>query len=393
MQSSCNLCGSSNVVDVLSIESVPVFCNVLFETPTQAKECTKGNLLIQHCSDCDHLFNGAFDPGILDYDMSYDASLDFSPRFQKYAEDLADKIIQDHQLENKTVVEIACGKGRFLHGLSQKAENRYVGYDPSFEQGPGDYDNVEIFASYYKPGEIVGESGEGKVSADFLICRHALEHIEKPTEFLQQTLMASAEKGEALEAYFEVPNSLFMVRDKSVWDFIYEHVSYFSPASLSRVFRDAGMDVLQCYESYEGQFIGLHATNKNQPDSRLAEKGYMDMKSGEYIDELQQHYNAILLRWTEFFKAEDVSAVLWGAGSKGVSFLNSVPGSEKLSAVIDLNPHKHGKFVPGTAHEILHPDCLKQVKPKTVIIMNPIYKEEIEQSLVRLGVSATVLVV
>jgi hypothetical protein len=58
--------------------------------------------------------------------------------------------------------------------------------------------------------------------------------------------------------------------------------------------------------------------------------------------------------------------------------------------VVDINPHKHGKYLAGTGHEIVSPDFLKGYRPHHVIVMNAIYCDEISRDLDSMGVSATV---
>src|SRR3546814_19519297 len=60
-------------------------------------------------------------------------------------------------------------------------------------------------------------------------------------------------------AFFEVPNALFVFDRLSVWDIIYEHVSYFTPNSLSRAFALAGYAVRHLEEAFGGQFLWIEA--------------------------------------------------------------------------------------------------------------------------------------
>ncbi len=53
--------------------------------------------------------------------------------------------------------------------------------------------------------------------------------------------------------------------------------------------------------------------------------------------------------------------------------------------------NKQGKFVPGTGHPVVSPDHLKDYQPDIVIVMNPIYNDEIAQSLKEMGVNATMV--
>ena len=59
--------------------------------------------------------------------------------------------------------------------------------------------------------------------------------------------------------FFEVPNSLYTLRDGGIWDLIYEHRSYFSPLSLARIFWGCGFEPLEIQETYGKQFLTIHA--------------------------------------------------------------------------------------------------------------------------------------
>jgi hypothetical protein len=88
--------------------------------------------------------------------------------------------------------------------------------------------------------------------------------------------------------------------------------------------------------------------------------------------------------------------VVWGAGSKGVTFLNALAGAadtdNAIAAVVDINPRKQGKFVAGTGQPIIPPTALAELRPDFVILMNPNYRQEIAGMLAEVGVEAEILV-
>ncbi len=63
-----------------------------------------------------------------------------------------------------------------------------------------------------------------------------------------------------------------------------------------------------------------------------------------------------------------------------------------LAHAVDLNPRKHGCFIVGAGQEIVAPDSLKKIHPSVVVIMNPIYKDEIAGKLRDLGINAQVMI-
>ncbi len=81
---------------------------------------------------------------------------------------------------------------------------------------------------------------------------------------------------------------------------------------------------------------------------------------------------------------------VWGSGSKAVAFLRATdPASKLIEHVVDINPHRQGHFMPGTGQRILSPSDLRTVAPAAVIVMNPVYREEIAAELTRQGIAAT----
>ena len=84
--------------------------------------------------------------------------------------------------------------------------------------------------------------------------------------------------------------------------------------------------------------------------------------------------------------------VVWGAGSKGVTFLNATGAGEEIAAVVDINPRKQGKYVAGTGQRIVAPAELAALRPDFVIIMNANYRAEIAGMLAEVGVKAEILV-
>ena len=88
-----------------------------------------------------------------------------------------------------------------------------------------------------------------------------------------------------------------------------------------------------------------------------------------------------LARWRKAGK----TVALWGSGSKAVSYLTTLGVTDEVEAVVDINPHKHGKFLASTGHEIVAPEALQRLRPDCVVIMNGIYTDEIRADLDRLG--------
>jgi len=190
--------------------------------------------------------------------------------------------------------------------------------------------------------------------------------------------------------FFEVPNTALILRDLSVWDIIYEHCSYFTFNSLERVFTLCGFDVLALYDCYDGQFLGIEASPGSGQNRRVRWAGDSLKEITREVDSFVANIREQLESWQknlEHFEAAGKRAVLWGAGARGASFLNMLKFKGQIQYIVDINPRKHGKYIPGTGQQIVPPEFLKTYRPDVLILTNAIYKREIQKAVRSLGIS------
>jgi hypothetical protein len=230
------------------------------------------------------------------------------------------------------------------------------------------------------------------VPVDFIYSRHVFEHIHRPVEFLNILKKTIGSRSEAV-VFFEVPNAANIFESLYFWDIIYEHCSYFSAASLERAFTVCGFKVLQVQKYYQDQFLGIEA--RLGPSSNGA-GGAPHPDLPAYASSLAAfggHFEGKVSKWQGILKEIETSrrrAVLWGAGAKGLGFLNMLKIDEGIRYVVDINPRKHGKYMAGTGQQIVPPEFLRDYRPDVIIIMNPIYEEEISRQVSDLGLPAPV---
>ena len=381
----CLACDSSRVTKFLKLAQVPVFCNVLWNSAAEAETAPRGDLDLAICETCGHVANVAFDPELVRYAEGYENSLHHSPRFQRYAEELAADLRARHDLKGGQVVEIACGQGDFLKLVCADEGTRGSGFDPSF-RGEPIADNIEIYGEYF------GVRPWGQ-AADLVCCRHALEHIDTPVPFLASVRAALPGDSRAV-LFFEVPNSLYSLRDGGVWDFIYEHIGYFCGTSMIACFERAGLRVARTWETFDGQFLCLEAHADGEPGGVVAASPVPEPAELTALAEgLSRQLGDLVAHWkVEFSKvrAAGGKVAIWGAGSKGVTFLNLMGNDADLCVPVDINPQKCGLYVAGTGHQVVAPDDLADAGIRLVLVMNPVYRDEIEGMVRKLGISAKV---
>ncbi len=82
---------------------------------------------------------------------------------------------------------------------------------------------------------------------------------------------------------------------------------------------------------------------------------------------------------------------IWGAGAKGVTFLNLLdPECTLVDAAVDINPRKQNRFIAGTGHPIVEPRELRKREVKNVVVMNPNYVAEVTRLMSELGSGAKI---
>lgn len=385
----CSACGVQSADVFMDIPAVPVHCNLLWPSEDAARTAPRGNMRLAFCTRCGHVFNAAFDPALMEYTQSYENSLHFSPRFQAYAEALARRLIDRYGIRNKEVIDIGCGKGDFLAMVCEQGKNTGHGFDPSYipEIMPPERARLmSIVRDFYSPKYT-------STKGDLITCRHVLEHIQFPREFASTVRQSVGNRHDTV-VFFEVPNVMYTLKDLGIWDLIYEHCSYFSTPSLREVFRASGFSVKDQHELYEGQFLGIDMLPVQSQADGVDAKTEQDVaRMMPFVRQFGENYARKVAHWKGRLtdtRAQGERVAVWGGGSKGVTFLNIVNPGSTVGCMVDINPRKQGMFVSGTGHRVVGPEFLRDYRPTIVIIMNPVYLEEIKAQLGTLGVNAEV---
>jgi SAM-dependent methyltransferase len=382
----CPACSESIGAIFFELRDVPVLCNILRASQEDARGVPRSDIRLAHCTTCDLVYNAAFDEQRLTYSSQYENALHFSPYFKGHVRQLAQRLIDRYQLNGRTVLEVGCGDGQFLSLLCEMGVGRGIGYDPSYD--PKRSRRLQHRAVTIHPAEDIGAIGE--IDADLICCRHVLEHIARPQEFLAKVRGAVRSSRQPV-FYFEVPSGLHVFKRLGIWDVIYEHVLYFSPESLANLFTMSGFDVLHHAESYGEQFIEIEAVCASDRSDAMI---HCHPEMAALADAYRASFDGTMDHWTKELVADHRAGrrvALWGAGSKGVMFLNLLDRDlSSVACVVDVNARKHGRFIAGTGHSIISPAKLTDFSPDRVIVMNPIYSDEIRAELDRLGIAAQV---
>ena len=368
------------------VKGVPVHSCLMLEDRQTACNYPRRDLSLGFCRVCGFISNVAFDPEVHQYSQDYEDQQSFSPRFRRFQSELVARLIDKFGVRNKHVVEIGCGKGDFLVELCITGANRGVGVDPSATPDRLSSEasqRVRLIADFYS-------QAYADLPCDFLCCRHTLEHIQDTKKFVGLVRDVVGDRPETL-VFFEVPDVSRVLREHAFWDIYYEHCSYFTLGSLSRVFRANRFDVVDLAKDYDDQYLIIVARPTDDlSHSSLAPEndlGRVAHEVAEFSERVQRRIDG----WRDRLRSlreQGKRAAVWGSGSKCVSFLSTVGAGEEVEAVVDINPHRHGKYLPGSGRRVVGPEHLRNHRPDEVFVMNPIYLDEISEQLADLGVSA-----
>lgn len=375
----CLACGREELVAFYEVNGVPAQTCVLLDERAEARDYPMGSILLAYCEGCGFIQNVRFSPDSVDYSKPTEESQAFSGRFNEFAESLADDLVERLDLAGRSVLEIGCGKGDFLRLLVERGVGPALGIDPGFlpnrdEFGP----DVEFRKDWYGAGDT-------NLTADFIATRHLMEHVPNVAEFFGWLVESAKGTGGAV-VFTEVPDTARVLREGAFWDVYHEHCSYFTPGSLARAIRHAGMSVTRLGYGFDGQYL-LAESTPGQGGGLFAEEESPE-EVGKMVESFAAEAETAIRRWQDVIaeaRSSGESVAIWGGGSKAVAFLASL-GVQDVT-VVDINPHKQGKWLPGIGVEVSAPQLLEEIRPGLVIAMNPIYTGEIRRDLDDMGLS------
>jgi 2-polyprenyl-3-methyl-5-hydroxy-6-metoxy-1,4-benzoquinol methylase len=246
-----------------------------------------------------------------------------------------------------SILEVGSNDGGFLTALKDAGYGSALGVEPAQDaREAADRIGVSTIGEYFEvalANHLVAQHG----AFDLLVARQVLEHIEPLDEF-SAAMAASLKLGSLV--LVEVPNFDFALeaRDYSaIWE---EHVNCFTIDTLARCLASAGVRVLHSETALFsgeilivlGEYVGVGQVptdDDHMPASLHAGAAYA------------ADWPATRARLTEYLaeQAADCGAVaVYGGGCRACSLINYAGIAPHIRLVVDDQPEKQGRFMPGS---------------------------------------------
>jgi len=363
----CPVCLSNNVEVIWQFNHIVPGSNFLYSEKNKALEITLGNIALTYCHNCGFLYNSSFSEELCDYNSGeYNNDQTESKYFNQYLDDLVDELSKKYKLNNKRIIEIGCGNGKFINKFMDCV---CLGIDPALSKSYFSKDNSFILKKGYA-------STNDLYNKDFLLCRHTLEHIASPRDFIDEIFVNC----KIPNLYFEIPRFGYLFENDAYNALTYEHCSWYSTKSIEIMFKDHGYS----YNSVNKERFDTEYLSFELSKHRNSMLGQIDIQPKEvllFCEKYSSYYRTLNQKIYEFFHLGKTVTV-WGVAGKGVSLLTNINNSEHIPYAIDINPRKSGMYVPKCGVQIYTPNALlnsDQLLPDVVILTNRLYKNEIEK--------------
>lgn len=358
----CPVCSSENIKEFFNKQNVPTNQNYLYNSKLEARTAIKGDLKLCFCEDCEFIFNAKFIDSKVLYEDNYNNTQDASSIFKKYKFEIINKLVKKYDLREKVFLEIGCGKGAFLKELISFSGGIGYGYDTSYEGEKSYFKGNLIFENKYYDDTCVD------LKPDMVILRHVIEHVSEPNKLIK-IVNSALQNSKTGYLYIETPCVEWILKNGITYDFFYEHCSYFSKSSLKKLLDINGYDIVEMEHTFSDQYIYVVAKIKDRKNISLLDSYIEKIKIKETL-------------WNELINKYSGKIAIWGAGAKGVTFLNNYDkGANHVNYVIDINTDKKNKCIPITGHDIVSPSDITKDDIEIIIIMNWNYVEEIKSIL------------
>ena len=291
------------------------------------------------------------------------------------------------------VVEIACNDGYLLQHFPPLGVTNILGVEPtantaSVAAAKGIPVAVEFFGVAFAE-KIKAEKGE----ADLILGNNVLAHVPDLNDFVGGAKLLLKRGGTIT---FEFPHLQNLIEQNQFDTIYHEHFCYFSAIAIDAVAKRHGLVFFDVEEvpTHGGSlrvFLAHEGEQEVRPSvkaliAREEQLGYRTVELYAQYEDKVKATKRSLLRFLIEAKDSGKKIVGYGAPGKGNTLLNYCGiGPDFLDFTVDRNPHKHGRFTPGTHIPIQPVEAIDVAKPDLILILPWNLRKEIVAQMRHVG--------
>lgn len=325
------------------------------------------------------------------FDAEYAYFSSFSDSWLKHAEQYVEKVVTRFKLDADThVVEIAANDGYLLQYVKARGIS-CLGVEPTKSTADAARaKGIDIEESFFGVELANRLAAQGKC-ADLMAANNVLAHVPDINDFVAGFRVLLKPHGVAT---FEFPHLMQLIEHAQFDTIYHEHFSYLSLTAVKRIFETNGLQIFDVEEiSTHGGSLRVYAQNAESGSQlvTLAVEALLTLEQSKGINDsvyyrgFQQRAERIkhdLLAFLLEAKRQGEKVMAYGAAAKGNTLLNFAGvRDDLLLSVVDRNPAKKHKFMPGSRIPIVDEAQIHQEKPDYLLILPWNLKQEVESQL------------
>ena len=288
--------------------------------------------------------------------------------------------------KNSQIVEIASNDGYLLQYFTKRGIP-VLGVEPAANIAEiANNKGIPTVVKFFGVKTATELAAENK-QTDLLIGNNVLAQVPDLNGFVEGMQILLKPQGVIT---MEFPHLMKLI-DGNQFDTIYhEHFSYFSYITVEKIFAAHGLTIFDVEElpTHGGslRIYARHTKNTFEPITHHVKKlrsqekknGFTNLNIYFQFAKRVKETKRKLVNYLISLKKENATIVGYGAPGKGNTLLNYCGiGTDFLDYTVDRNPHKQGKFLPGTHIPIYPPEKIDETKPDYLLILPWNIKEEI----------------
>ena len=387
---SCRHCNADLSLTLVDLGSAPPSNAYLTELTMRRPE-KWFPLQVQVCESCWLVQAKAYSRAAELFNEEYAYFSSFSDIWLRHAEQyVADMVARFGLTADNYVVEIAANDGYLLQYVKARGIP-CCGVEPTASTAAAaKIKGIPIIEDFFGVSLAKKMLSQGK-QADLMTAINVLAHVPDVNDFVSGFVTLLKPAGVAT---FEFPHLLNLMLENQFDTIYHEHFSYLSFTTVKRIFEANGLTVFDVEElkTHGGSlrvFAQRSDTGRQTISAKVAELLLREARSGMFTVDFYADFQTkadIVKNDFLFFlleaKRQGKTVAAYGAAAKGNTLMNYAGvRPDLIKFVVDRNPAKQGKYMPGSRIPIVDEASLRQFRPDYVVILPWNLREEVMAQL------------